>query len=125
VEEYLKETTLEPPQPDLSHAAALTKTGAIGIEEGRILILWITRLQIVLSLDPRGILLRLMTDEKHIDGTVLQLTTFVLQEFFQKQKKEIAFEKLQPLTASILQTVFEPFIPEVRKLLRERAESKE
>lgn len=122
VREYLKETTSETPEPDLSQATALTKSGAIDAEEGRILIHWITRMQVVLSLDPTGILLRLMIDEKHIDGTVLQLTTFVLQEFFQSQKKDIPFEKLQPLTASILQTVFEPFIPSVRKHLLKKKE---
>lgn len=121
VKEYLKETIGEQPEPDFTGATALTKSGAIAVEDGRILILWITRLQTVLSLDVHGILLKLMVDEKHIDGTVLQLTTFVLQEFFQAQKKEIAFDRLQPLTASILQTVFEPFIPSVRQLLAERA----
>jgi len=120
VKEYLKEMLGEPPEPDLTGATALTKSGAIAPEDGRILILWITRMQTVLSLDVRGILVKLMVDEKHIDGTVLQLTTFVLQEFFQSQKKEVPFEKLQPLTASILQTVFEPFIPSVRQLLAER-----
>jgi hypothetical protein len=125
VKEYLEEAAKEAPEPDLSASAALTKTGAIGAEEGRILILWITRLQIVLSLDVRGILLKLMVDEKHVDGTVLQLTTFVLQEFFRSHKKEPPFEKLQPLTASILQTVFEPFIPGVRRLLQEKAEGGE
>jgi len=121
VKEYLKETTGEAPEPDLSQATALMKSGTIDADESRILILWITRMQIVLSLDPAGILLRLMLDETHVDGTVLQLTTFVLQEFFGEHRKEVIFEKLQPLTASILQTVFEPFIPSVRKLLREQA----
>lgn len=125
VKEYLSESFEDIPEPDLSSATALTVSGAIAAEEGAILIRWITRLQAVLSLDVSGILLKLMVDEQHIDGTVLQLTTFVLQEFFRAQKKEIPFEKLQPLTASILQTVFEPFIPSVRQLLQERAETKE
>ncbi len=125
VKEYLSEMLKEIPEPDLSASTALTKHGAIAAEEGEILIRWITRLQTVLSLDVEGILLKLLIDEKHIDGTVLQLTTFVLQEFFQSQKRDVAFEKLQPLTASILQTVFEPFIPSVRKLLQERAATKE
>jgi hypothetical protein len=121
VQEYLKEAAKDVPEPDLSAASALTKTGAVDAAEGKVLIHWITRMQVVLSLDVHGILLKLMIDEKHIDGTVLQLTTFVLQEFFQMQKKDIAFEKLSPLTASILQTVFEPFIPSVRKMLLKKA----
>lgn len=125
VREYLGEMLKEIPEPNLSSAPSLTKSGAIAVEEGKILIHWITRLQTVLSLDVEGILLKLMVDEKHIDGTVLQLTTFVLQEFFQSKKKEIPFEKLQPLTASILQTVFEPFIPGVRKLLQEKTQNQQ
>ena len=125
VEEYLKETVKDIPQPDLSSALSLTKSGAIDEAESHALIAWITRMQVVLSLDPEGILLKLMVDEAHVDGTILQLTTFVLQEFFQIRRKDVPFEKLQPLTASILQTVFEPFIPGVRKLLQERMEGKE
>ncbi|MEI8230313.1 MAG: hypothetical protein WCG83_04185 [Candidatus Peregrinibacteria bacterium] len=120
VEDYLKEAQAVTPEPDLATAGALVKGGAISAAESHDLILWITRMQVVLSLDPQGILMKLMLNEKHVDGTVLQLTTFVLQEFFEAQKKEIPFEKLQPLTASILQTVLEPFIPSVRKLLLER-----
>lgn len=122
VEEYLKDGSKETPAPDLSAAMTLTKSGSLSADEGQALILWITRMQVVLSLDPQGILLKLMLDDKNVDGTILQLTTFVLQEFFQKRQKEVAFEKLQPLTASILQTVFGPFIPSVRKLLLEQAE---
>ncbi|MDD5739920.1 MAG: hypothetical protein PHO20_04085 [Candidatus Peribacteraceae bacterium] len=125
VKEYLGEMLNEIPEPDLSASSALTKNGAIAVADVQILIRWITRLQTVLSLDVAGILLKLMVDEKHIDGTILQLTTFVLQEFFHAQKKEVPFEKLQPLTASILQTVFEPFIPSVRKLLQQKTEEKE
>ena len=43
----------------------------------------------------------------------VQLTAFVLQEFFRSEdggKKEIPFETIQTLAASILQTVFEPFM---------------
>ncbi|MFA7681982.1 MAG: hypothetical protein WCX61_03045, partial [Candidatus Peribacteraceae bacterium] len=96
---------------------ALTKTGEIDAEANHTLIEWITRMQLVLSLSPEKILLKLMIDEKNIDGTVLQLTTFILQEFFQKRGKSTSFEKIQPLTASILQTVFQPFIGTARKAL--------
>ena len=75
-------------------------------------------MQTVLSIDPRTILLTLMVDEKNIDGTVLQLTTFVLEEFFRSKAgghSHIPFEKLHPLTASILQTVFEPFLEDIEK----------
>ncbi len=104
---------------------ALTKNGELDADSSRAIVHWITRMQLVLSLNPEKILLRLMIDEKNLDGTVLQLTTFVLQEFFNQQQKSAPFEKIQPLTASILQTVFQPFIAKVRKAyLEEAKESK-
>jgi hypothetical protein len=69
----------------------------------------------VLAHDPERILDSLLTTEKHLDGSVLQLTIFVLQEFFQGQEKDLPYERAQPLTASILQTVFEPFLHLAKK----------
>jgi hypothetical protein len=91
------------------------------LDEGanRALLAWITRMQMVLSLEPEQILMKLMVDEKNIDGTVLQLATFVLQEFFLIQERSAPYEKIQPLTATILQTVFEPFVGKVRKAMLE------
>lgn len=97
----------------------------------RKLIDWITRLQMVLTHEAERILASLLLDPSaefipskaeglgagpHIDGSVLQLTVFVLQEFFRtEEKKELPYEKAQPLTASILQTVFEPFLEQVKR----------
>lgn len=99
--------------------AALTE------KTNRQLIDWITRLQMILAHDPKRILGSLMIDEKHIDGSILQLTVFVLQLFFQHEDRDLPYEKAQPLTASILQTVFEPFMKEVRKKTLESGESPE
>jgi hypothetical protein len=101
----------------------LTRSSGFPAEANRILIEWITRMQMVLNLETTPILSRLMIDEKNIDGTVLQLTTFILQEFFRSSaggQREVPFEKLHPLTASILQAIFEPFVDEVEKILFER-----
>jgi hypothetical protein len=117
VEEYLKDAEVKTAKETMEETMALTKTGEIDAEANHTLIEWITRMQLVLSLSPEKILLKLMIDEKNIDGTVLQLTTFILQEFFQKRGKSTSFEKIQPLTASILQTVFQPFIGTARKAL--------
>ena len=79
----------------------------------RILIAWITRMQMVMALDARKILSKLMVDEHNIDGTVLQLATFILQEFFKTPEggsRSAPFDSLQGLSMSILQTVFEPFL---------------
>jgi hypothetical protein len=124
VEDYLGESTRKSAKEMSDEGLlALTTGGELDAEMNHLLIEWITRMQMVLALSPDKILLRLMVDDKNIDGTVLQLTTFVLQEFFETRGRVVEFEKLQPLTASILQTVFQPFIGGVRKILAERAES--
>lgn len=117
VQEYLKDVMQKDAHETVDESMALTNSTELDVETNRALIDWITRMQMVLSLSPEKILLKLMIDDKNIDGSVLQLTTFVLQRFFVARKKGIEFEKLQPLTASILQTVFEPFIGKARKAL--------
>jgi len=87
---------------------------------------WITRLQLTLSINSEKILTSLFLDKKNMDGTVLQLTTFVLQEFFSNWKREIAFEKLQPLGAGILQSIFAPHMKDLeKKALKEPQEGEE
>jgi hypothetical protein len=125
VAEYLKEMTDKDAHETVDESMALTKTGEIDAETNRTLIDWITRMQMVLSQAPQQILTKLMIDDKNIDGSVLQLTTFVLQRFFETRKKAVKFEKLQPLTASILQTVFEPFIASARKAIFKAAEEED
>lgn len=87
--------------------------GAFDKKANDLLIAWINRMQMVLSADTNAILARIMVDEHNVDGTVLQLATFVLQEFFESDaggRRKAPFEQVQTLTLSILQTVFEPFL---------------
>lgn len=125
VAEYLKETTEKDAHEMVDESMALTASGEMDAETNRALVDWITRMQMVLAVAPEKILLKLMLDERNIDGSVLQLSTFVLQRYFEQRQKAANFEKLQPLTASILQTVFEPFIGGVRKILIEQAKESE
>ncbi|MBT4119350.1 MAG: hypothetical protein HOG89_01995 [Candidatus Peribacter sp.] len=122
VSEYLKEQTEKDAHETVDESMAVIKTGEIDPETNRALIDWITRMQMVLAQNPEQILTKLMIDNKNIDGSVLQLTTFVLQRFFESRKKSAEFEKLQPLTASILQTVFEPFVAAAKKAILKAAE---
>lgn len=122
VEKYLEETLHSSDRETVDEGLKLLKTDELDAETNRVLVEWITRMQMVLSIDPTKILLRLLLDEKNIDGSVLQLTTFVLQDFFKEQDKTVPFEKIQPLTANILQSVFEPFMKEARKRLLETKE---
>jgi hypothetical protein len=73
-------------------------------------VLWISRLELVMSGDPKKILVRLMIDEENIDGVVLELTTTVLVHFFADAARPIPFEELQPLTMGVLQTIIEPYV---------------
>ncbi len=124
-QEYLKEmgqkTSKETEHESIQH----TQSGSKNALANSTLIEWITRMQMVLSLESEQILTRLMLDEHTIDGTVLQLTTFVLQEFFKSPaggSKDLPFEQLHPLTASILQTVFDPFMSSLEKKLLQKSQ---
>ena len=116
VQEYFKEHEEPNAHETVDESMSLFEGGKLEEQSSRLLIEWITRLQMVLTHDPERILHSLLIDEKHLDGSVLQLTIFVLQEFFRKEeKKDLPYEKAQPLTASILQTIFEPFLHIAKK----------
>ena len=126
VQEYLQETLQKTAKEAVDENTRLLKAGTLDAEQNRALIEWITRMQMVMALDADRILLTLMLDERNIDGTILQLSSFVLQEFFVKHGKDAPFEKIQPLAGSILQTVFEPFVTSARrKLLEQRQKGQE
>ncbi len=128
IKEYLAEAGQKTDAETVEESTQLMPQGTIDADTNRALVEWITRMQMVLSLETTAILLKLMVDEKNIDGTVLQLATFVLQEFFRSPvggKREIAFENLQVLTVSILQTVFEPFLDAIDRKLLEKPKKEE
>lgn len=119
VREYFAEYQEQDARATVDESMALIE-GAEGreLEErtNRQLIDWITRLQMILTHEAERILASLLLSDRHIDGSVLQLTVFVLQEFFRtEERKELPYEKAQPLTASILQTILEPFLGQVKK----------
>jgi hypothetical protein len=114
VEEYLQDARKD---IDLSDNRDMSITSANLPEDmNKILIIWISRLQLVVSLDPTTIIDKLLVDEHNLDGTILQLSSFVVNEFFSSYQRSIPFESLQSLTASILQTVFEPFVDTVKRI---------
>ncbi len=111
IQEYLKELGQKSDRETVSESMRLTKGKELDAGSHAALVEWITRMQMVLSMETVPILRRLIVDGRNIDGTVLQLATFVMQDFFGDSKGGgIPFEKLHSLTASILQTVFEPFM---------------
>ncbi len=125
VSEYIQDQNLTIAMP-MDASTALTQGGHLPPPMNDSLINWITRLQLVMNIDGDRILRRLLVDANNIDGTVLQLTTFVLVEFFEQSKRPVAFEQLQPLTISVLQTLIEPYMAHIEKiLLEEKAQKNE
>ena len=112
VAEYLKEAMGVEETDSEKLPATLAHTGELGEEANIQLASWIARMDLVLQSDRETILGALVVGEKNIDGTVLQLTTFVLQEFLHAHHKQAAFEKLQPLAIGILHSLFEPHLRE-------------
>ena len=71
---------------------------------------WILRMQQVLGTDSAKIIKALLVEDGNIDGTVLQISVFVLQEFLEERGKKPEFEELQKLSIGILQSVFTPYM---------------
>lgn len=108
VDDYLAEQGT-PPDIDAKSLAALGDT-ALSTEANESLEKWILSMELVLASDPQRILKALIVDEGNIDGTVLQLTTFVLEEFLKGHGKTVSFPDLQRVSISILQSVFEDYM---------------
>ena len=107
VEEYIAEQRMildVPETPGNFHA----ESDGLSVEMRQEILFWISRISLVMSTDTERILSKLMIDESNIDGTVLQLTTFVLMDFFENTGVPIPFEQLQPLTVKVLQDVIAP-----------------
>lgn len=85
---------------------------------------WLTKVQMVLASDPDGIIRPLLLDEKNIEGSVLQLTSFVLTEHFAAQGKKVAYNKVQPIALQMLHSVLSPYIADIQKrVLAEKAQA--
>ncbi|HVW66762.1 MAG TPA: hypothetical protein VHA78_03440 [Candidatus Peribacteraceae bacterium] len=90
-----------------AHTQAMVPQDGLNEEANAQVIQWIMRMEAVLSLDMHNILQAIIVDETNIDGTVLQLATFVFQEFLKMQGKNAQFEAVQPLAINVLQSLFE------------------
>ena len=86
---------------------------------------WTTRMELVMNIDAGHILPKLMVDEGNIDGSVLQLSTFVLVDFFESIGREVTYEELQPLTIKVLQDILEPHLEVIERHFEEERRKKE
>lgn len=108
VEEYLAEQG-STADIDTRDIVALGDT-KLPVEANENLERWIVAMEQVLATNPSQILHALIVEEGNIDGTVLQLTTFVLDEFMKSHGKSVPFPALQNVSVSILQSVFEDYM---------------
>lgn len=109
VEEYLKEKGIDVTAQTIDQSIIPTET-ALTIEANERMARWFVRMEITLQSNPDAIINALIIDDRNIDGTILQLTSFVLQEFLTEQGKTIPFEQLQTLAAGVLQSLFTPYM---------------
>ncbi len=107
VEDYLREKQIDPASTAVDRALIPTD-GALTDIANEQLGAWIIRMDLTLQTDQDNVLKALIVDDQNIDGTVLQLTSFVLQEFLKTHGKDVPFEQLQQLAAGVLQTLFTP-----------------
>lgn len=122
VECHFRELGLEP-REDAPTLAPSDLPAGLTPNVQRPLLEWITRLQRILSSDPLSILQSLLTDRDAIDGNLRELAVFLLQEFFRRQERNAPYERIQPMTTTILQIVFEPFLHHLSALRPEEGDS--
>lgn len=69
---------------------------------------WIGRMQAILARDHDAILRALLVDQRQLDGSLLQLTTFVLQDYVEQNAPP--FEQLQMTAGGVLQGIFGTYL---------------
>jgi hypothetical protein len=108
VDDYLREKQIEMPAPENIDHSIIPTNGALTDHANELLAAWVMRMEMALNVDEELVLKALLVDDQNIDGTILQLSSFVLQEFLTSQGKDVPFENLQQLSVSILQPLFQP-----------------
>ena len=120
IQEYLAEEGERSAEKTVEDCITITKKTQLDRETNRILIQWLTRIQLVLSIDGGVIISAILLDDKNMDGTVLQLTTFILEEYLQSRGIRVPFERSQALAMHMLHAIFEPFLKTFRTSSLER-----
>jgi hypothetical protein len=125
VDAYIQEYFVESVNEALQNGLQLLPNGNVSSQMNAELIAWITRLQMTVSIDPDGIIRRLLIDTTNIDGALLQLSAFIIQEYYKTKQMNIEFTAVQPLAAQILQTILASYISAIqKKILQEQNASK-
>ena len=109
IRDYLQERREETDETAVEKSVEIAKQAGLQAA-GQPMIEWMARIDVVLSLDREAILKAIVIEGTSVDGTVLQLTTFVLEEYLRKTGKAPAFEDIQGLAVGILQSLLEPHV---------------
>lgn len=109
VEEYLKERNIDLSGATIDRSMIPSHT-ALTVEANERMAKWMMRMDVTLQMTPDAILNALIVDDRNIDGTILQLTSFVLQTFLEEHDRKPEFEQIQQLSAGILQSLFTPYM---------------
>lgn len=112
LQEYLRDAEERAAGNTVALETALVAHQSIDQEANRALIVWMTRLQIVLSLASTAILPSIREKDGTLDLSLLQLTTFVIQEFFTTRGNLVPYERAQPFATGILHMLLAPFLTE-------------
>ena len=121
IQEYLHEAEERAVGSTVVPETTLTEHRSLDPEMNRALIAWMTRLQIVLSLESTHILQAVRLTDGTVDLSLLQLSTFVIQEFFALRGKQAEYERTRQFAASILHMLLEPFLQEKPALSEEQS----
>lgn len=109
--EYLQEKEEETEAAEeIAKGTQLLAPGTLSAKSNQSLVEWMTRLQVILAYEHTGILKAIQLDDSSLDTTLLQLTTFIMQDFFEAMQKPIDYDTASPLCANLLQILFEPYL---------------
>lgn len=123
VRQYLQERSEETDPGAVEKSLEIARQGGLQ-QAGQPLVEWIARLDMVLSLDREAILKAIILEGTSVDGTVLQLTTFVLEEHLKSSGNTADFEDVQGLAVGILQSLLEPHVLALQRALAEQESQK-
>lgn len=110
VHDYLQEKNIDVSGSSTFDHSIIPTNSALTEIANEQLAAWIMRMEFVMRADGDAVVHTLMVEDNNIDGTILQLTAFVLEEFLKSHDKSVPFENLQTIAAGILQSLFQPHV---------------
>lgn len=103
------------------HTLAETGT-ALDADSQQAIAQWVQRLHMSMAKQRDPIVHALTIDHGQLDGSVLQLTTFILEEFLQPMNQNVEFERVQSLALGILHSVIGPHLDAAVQSLKEKSD---